>query len=116
MTYKDQLDKHIARDDRDNICQMGDLILSGNKQCYSSDAVRRKVHEMKNELTSLRAEHDALKAKVERVEGLRSLIVDVLNAWDDLPNDEKMAPELERLSNALYAVHVYFDPDGDDKF
>lgn len=35
-----------ARHDRSAVCAMGDLLLSGNKQCYSADAVLRMVRKL----------------------------------------------------------------------
>lgn len=39
-----------AEKDRHNICKMGRLFWGDNKQCYSGDAVYRKIKEMIKEL------------------------------------------------------------------
>lgn len=56
---------NIAENDRHVICEIGDMILSGNKQCYSADAVLRMMRRLMRSRT-VRAALKRAKARIRR--------------------------------------------------
>ena len=74
----------------------------------------RIVPDLPQEATSapgdVQKEREALRA--EQLASVRDLIAPVLNAWDDLANDEKLAPEIDAVRKAVEALSARWDAIG----